>query len=452
MIDYKVKKKEGFFYFIFYKLFQSSFLYLYRSITILGKENFPKDESCFIAPNHQNSMMDAMAILFTRTKPHPYFVARADIFRKRFIAWVLHSLKMFPIFRIRDGKDNLQNNDEIFEKTVKVLSENVPFTIYTEGNHAGFRRFRGVKKGIARTALMALSEFPKGKKLYIIPTGIEYNTSYEKAMQNIVVYYGKPLCVNDFFELYQEDKARGERHLQVALNERMSDQMIDIQTKEYYELYDIVRESACGEVMNNKGVKRSPGQKLYAQQEVIKSLNKSLEEDEKPFAQLQENAKKYKQLLKTLKLRDWLFDKEHYSGGKLFGELLAAIILFPIAFYGRVTNALQFAFINHMANKNKDPQWRSSVRYVMGFTFLAITHLILAASVFFFVEKSSGWWYLAAVLSMAYGGKISLHYEVWVKKIFGRMRYNKLMRKPNATFKELKSYRQEFNDFVLKNL
>lgn len=449
MIDYKVIKKEGPFYYIFYKLFQSSFLYLYRSRTIIGQDSFPKDEACFLAPNHQNAMMDAMAILFTTTKPHPYFVARADIFSKQIVSYILHLIKMLPIFRIRDGKENLQNNEEIFDKTVKVLSENVPFTIYTEGNHAGFRRFRGVKKGIARTALMALSQFPKGKKLYIVPTGIEYNTSYEKAMQNIVVYYGKTICVNDYYELYKEDKARAERQLQVALTKRMSDQMIDIKTEEYYELYDILRESACGEVMIKKQVERNPKEKLFAQQEIIKSLDKSLEQDEKPFAVMQEKAKQYKKELAAIKLRDWVFDKERFKTGELIQEMVVYIVLFPFALFGRVTNTLQFALINRIAMKNKDPQWHSSMRYVLGFTFLPITHLALASLTFIFFN--SIWWYFAAVLAMAYGGKFSLHYEIWLKKFFARIRYNRLVHKPSTEFKSLLALRRELNDFALKN-
>lgn len=446
MVDYKVKRKEGPFYFTFYKLFQSSFLYLYKSITIIGKENIPKDESCFIAPNHQNSMMDAMAILFTTKRPHPYFVARADIFRKKFVAWVLHALKMLPIFRIRDGKDNLQNNDEIFEKTVKVLYENVPFTIYTEGSHAGFRRFRGVKKGIVRTALMALESFPKGKKLYIVPTGIDYNTSYEKAMQNIVVFYGKPICVNDFYDLFKEDKARAERQLQLELQERMPDQMLNIQSEKYYDLYDIVRASACGEIMNKKGVKRNPEQRLFAQQEVIKILDEALEKDEKPFADLQEKARKYKKKLKALKLRDWLFDKERYSLQRLIGEVLSAVILFPLFLYGYMVNGLQFSVTNYLANKNKDPQWRSSVRFVMGFTLLPVTHLLLACLIFFFFKGFL--WYCIAVLSFIFSGKFALYYKVWVKKIFGRIRYNRLNRKMTDDFKELLSLRKEINSII----
>lgn len=449
VMDKKIRTKDTIFYIIFYNLFRSAFVYLYKSVTILGRENIPKGESYLITPSHQNSMMDAMAILFTTKNPHPFFLARADIFKKKFVAFVLSLIKMLPIYRIRDGKDSLQNNDAIFKKTVDVISQGVPLTIYPEGNHDGHRRFRAAKKGVIRTAFMALESFPEGKKLFIVPTGIEYNTSYQKAMQDIVVFYGKPICVNDYWEAYQEDKARGERMLQLELFKRMGDQMIDIKTEEYYELYDILRESACGDWMMDKGIKRSPGEKLKAQIAIVKKLEKQQELDANPYAAMQAKAQDYLKLIKKLNLREWLFDKQSYSAGKIFLEVLMAIVLFPIALYGRITNGLQFAFANNLAEKNKDPQWRSSVRYVMGFTMLPISHLILACSTFFIFDN--GWSYLVAVLSFAFSGKYSLHYEVMVKKIRGKMRYNKLRHSPSSDFQKLEALRKELNSFVLDN-
>lgn len=446
----QINTKDNLFYIIFYNLFRTSFLYLYKTITVIGRKDLPKGEAYLITPNHQNSMMDAMAILFTTKMPHPFFLARADIFKKKLIGYILGLLKMLPIYRIRDGKDSLQNNDAIFKKTVDVISQGVPLTIYPEGNHDGHRRFRAAKKGVIRTAFMALEQFPEGKKLYIVPTGIDYNTSYQKAMQDVTVFYGASICVNDFWATYQEDKARGERQLQLEIFRRMPDQMIHIATEEYYELYDIARESACGEVMKNKGVKRCPEQRLYAQQEIIKGLDKALEADEKPFAEMQTKAKAYLKQIKKVNLREWLFDKESYSTGKILLEIIAAIILFPIALYGRITNGLQYAYADKKANQNKDPQWRSSVRYVMGFTMLPISHLILACVTFFIFDN--GWTYPIAVLTFIFSGKYSLHYEVWVKKIMGKIRYNKLRKAPSEDFKTLELMREELNKFALANL
>ncbi len=442
--------KEGVFYTVFYKLFQSSFISLYKNVTIIGRENIQKDEAIMLTVNHQNTMMDAMVILFTTKNPHPYYVARADIFKKSFYAKVLGMLKVLPIYRIRDGKESLQHNEAITAKTIKILKAGIPFTIYPEGSHDGHRHLRSVKKGVARTAFTALDNFPEGKKLNIVPTGLEYHLSYEKAMQDVIVNYSRPICVNDYYELYKEDPARAERQLQLKIEERMSESMIDIKSLEYYDFCDIARELACGEVMQDKGVQRNPEQRFYAQQEIVRALNKAVAEDETPFVELKPKAYEYSKLLKKINLRDWLFDKEKHNICRIIPQMFIALLLFPYALFGRATSGLQYLLINKLANGMKDPQWRSSLRFVLGFTLMPITHLILGAATFFF--SPCVLWYILAVVAMAFGGYFSLMYEVNIKKGFAKIRYNRLMKNPTSDFKRLLELRNDINSFVRKTM
>ncbi len=450
-IEIKVKQdieKTSYTYRFFHSFLNNIYRTFYKKVVILGKENIPRGEPFFVTPNHQNSMMDAMAILFTIGRPNPVFMARADIFKNKFVAKILFFFKLLPIYRIRDGKDSLQKNERIFQQTIDIVSKGVPLIIYPEGNHDGHRRFRGVKKGIIRTAFTAVEQFDEGKKLYFVPVGIDYNMSYEKAMQTIIVFYGKPLLVNDFHAIYKEDKAKGERQLQLALQERMPDQMIHISNLEYYDFYDIVREVACGEVMMDKGVKRDPEQKLYVQQDIIKVLDKAFEKDGDSFVGMQEKALKYKGLMSSFNLREWLFDKEKHSLVGLLLESLLALLLLPIAVYGRLTNGLQFMLIDKMAEKNKDPQWKSSVRFLVSLSLLPISHLVLTLLSLLIFDHNA--WSLLVLFSLIFTASYSFPYEVWVKKIRGRFRYNRLQKEKNASFRELLTLRNELISFVKK--
>lgn len=439
-------EKTSWVYRFFSRLLYTVHATFYKKIVVIGKENLPRGESFFVTPSHQNSMMDAMSVLFTIGRPYPVFMARADIFKKRLVAKFLFFLKILPVFRIRDGKDSLQNNEKIFQETIRIVSNNVPLIIYPEGNHDGHRRFRGVKKGIIRTAFTALDQFEEGKKLYFVPTGIEYNTSYQKSMQNLLVYFGKPLLVNDFYALYKEDKAKGERQLQLALQTRMADQMIHISNMDYYDLYDGIREIACGDVMRKADQQRDPEQKLYAQQSIIKALDEQYSKDDADFGLKQEQVVEYQSLMRQLKLRDWLFDEKSYASGRLFFEILLSILTFPIALYGRLTNGLQYLFAQHLASKNKDPQWRSTVLFSMGFSLIPLSHLLLTFLSFLLFENN--WWSLAVLVSVILSGYFSMRYQVWVKKIFGRIRYNRLQRKPSQAYQRLLALREELLHFV----
>ena len=74
----------------------------YRKVIVLGRENINPDDPLIFAPNHQNALMDALAVLFTH-KGQPVFLARADIFKRKTIAAILYFLKILPVYRIREG-------------------------------------------------------------------------------------------------------------------------------------------------------------------------------------------------------------------------------------------------------------------------------------------------------------------------------------------------------------
>ena len=126
----------------------------YRRVIVLGSENINPNDHLIFAPNHQNALMDALAVLFTH-KGQPVFLARADIFKKKVIAGILYFLKILPVYRLRDGFSSVKGNDEIFLKTIDVLKNRNGVVILPEGDHAGFRRLRQLKKGICRVAFQS---------------------------------------------------------------------------------------------------------------------------------------------------------------------------------------------------------------------------------------------------------------------------------------------------------
>ena len=56
--------------------------FYYRRVIVVGRENINPDDYLIFAPNHQNALMDALAVLFTLKRPL-IFLARADIFKRK---------------------------------------------------------------------------------------------------------------------------------------------------------------------------------------------------------------------------------------------------------------------------------------------------------------------------------------------------------------------------------
>ena len=106
----------------------------YRRVQYHGKENIPQDGAIIYAPNHSNTLMDALAVLAI-DEHAKVFVARADVFKHPVILKFLTFLKMLPINRIRDGRAGLTQNEEINDLVVDVLRDKVPFCILPEGKH-----------------------------------------------------------------------------------------------------------------------------------------------------------------------------------------------------------------------------------------------------------------------------------------------------------------------------
>ena len=80
----------------------------FRSETI-GLEKIPQDSIVIFAPNHCNTLIDALNILRMRKGPTVYG-ARADLFNKPALAKILRYLKIVPLVRVRDGLSNVTKN------------------------------------------------------------------------------------------------------------------------------------------------------------------------------------------------------------------------------------------------------------------------------------------------------------------------------------------------------
>ena len=202
------------------------FLNYYRKVEVRNRKVVTYDQPIIIAPNHQNALMDALAILFS-DKGQPVFLARADIFKNKTTAAILHFLNIMPVYRIRDGVESLSQNDEIFMATLNILRDKHRLCLMPEGNHGDKHRLRPLVKGIFRIAFMAQKDYGKNQGIRIIPVGIDYS-EYEKFQQTLFVNYGQPIEVSEYFELWESNAALGINALKDRLAAELSKLMIDI--------------------------------------------------------------------------------------------------------------------------------------------------------------------------------------------------------------------------------
>ena len=184
----------------------------FRHLSLSG--SLPRDCAVIIAPNHTNTLMDALVVLRTRSGP-TVFGARADIFRRRIARKLLTFLKILPITRERDGLHNVIENYRSFDEIDATLDAGVPFCMFAEGRHHTDHDVLPLKKGIARIALRSAS----CRHTCIVPTGINYS-SFFRYRGAVEVVYGEPLDVNAF-ALEHSDLSGAQLH-QALLDELRS--------------------------------------------------------------------------------------------------------------------------------------------------------------------------------------------------------------------------------------
>ena len=264
----------------------------------------PQDEIIIFALNHQNTLVDALALLAT-VKKQPVFMARADIFNTKIINNILTFLKILPIYRIRDGKESLRNNDAIFLKTVDVLKNKNGLVILPEGSHLGIRRLRTLKKGISRIALQAEESNDYKLNIKIIPVGLDYS-NYINFRSKLFVYFGEAIHVSDYYDAYKENSPRGMNLLRERVEEELKKYMIHIGNDEYYKMIDFLRKFYLPEL--NINTSKQPD-KLFAEQKIIEKLNRFIEQKPDEANQLKEKVGSFESLLQKLNFKFWIFVK-----------------------------------------------------------------------------------------------------------------------------------------------
>lgn len=408
----------------------------YRKFIVLGLENIDPEEHLIFAPNHQNALMDALAVLFAH-RGQPVFLARADIFKRKSIASILYFLKILPVYRIRDGFRSLKGNDEIFDKTIDVLKNKNGLVILPEGDHSGFRRLRQLKKGICRVAFQADEAADFKLKIKIIPVGIEFS-QYSRYRQVLTVVYGKPIEVSEYHDLYKVSPEKALNELRNRLSSEMKKIMVHIESEEDYEAIDELRN-----IMNGRFSDDIRNPKLFRDRILIDKLNRLKVSDPSAYNKICALSIRVKKESKTLNIDYRLLEKKKHPVGWLIIGMVGIILTFPLFIFGNIFNLTFLGIPSLQSRKIADLQFRSTMKYgislVLAFIFLPV-YLILSFIIF------TAWWIAILVfLSLPLTGLFAWNYFLLFRRIKGGFRVRRYIKQNN---KEYSSLKDNYNELV----
>lgn len=386
----------------------------YNKIVIKGKENIPSGIPVILTPNHQNAIMDAMAIVCL-LPGQIVFMARADVFSNKWIAKILRFLKIMPVYRMRDGMENLNKNNDVFAEAIEVLHNKKVLCLMPEGTQSEKHQLMPLVKGTFRIALTAADNFSIPSPV-IVPVGIDY-TDYAAYRSQLIIQFGKPINVSEYFSLYQTNPVEALKSMKKLLENEMKKLMLHIECGKCYDTVEYLRHLCRPFIIDKLGYKpKNAWHRYLADKWFIDKCNAIYHSNLLFFEDLLIDLATLKKETNALKVSpDALFT---YPPGliKIILMSFRLLIFLPFFICGYIANA-GLIYMPAIVNKNiNDVQFHSSVKYTIVSLLLPFYYCLLWFIASFFIKNI--FIQLIVLIVPVLTGIIAILYYEWAKEYF----------------------------------
>ncbi|MEP7239008.1 MAG: 1-acyl-sn-glycerol-3-phosphate acyltransferase [Ferruginibacter sp.] len=192
-----------------------------RDIEINNRQHLKHQGPLILACNHPNSFLDAI-ILCTLFDGIIYSLARGDAFKNKTAAKFLRLFKMFPVYRVSEGVENLEENYTTFNLCKNLFKKNGIVLIFSEGRCVNEWHLRPLKKGTAR---LAINSWQDGIDVQVLPVAINYS-SFSRFGKNLKISFGDIITKENID--YKGTDGNAIRQFNETLNEQLSKYVYEI--------------------------------------------------------------------------------------------------------------------------------------------------------------------------------------------------------------------------------
>lgn len=348
----------------------------FRKLVFTGKkENFSKKKPVILAPNHRNALIDALLLVYSSYHfKQVVFLARADIFKQKFVAWMLRGLRIMPVFRIRDGKDNLDKNNEIFDNAARVLKKNNPLALFPEGRHNPRQSLLPIQKAVPRIVLPTEASLNFTLHSQIVPVAIYYR-DVNAFLTDAYVTFGEPIEVSAYKEVYEENQGLAINQLRQELEKRLKSMVVNIWNEVYYDEYRLAIDWNADRIAKEKFAHRKDDF-LQASLHIVRTLDELFENEPERFKEQINTWREAERVMKDngLLATDRIWKPSNASN--LFARYTGLILSAPIALFGCINGIFPLLLNRKLKGLFKDKQFLSSARYASGLIFVPIFALL----------------------------------------------------------------------------
>lgn len=368
----------------------------YRKVEVKGKENIPSDGAVIIAPNHCNTLMDALVVLRAFDN-ESVFGARADLFNKPFIAKLMYFVRILPMVRQRDGLRNVLKNNETQEVIVEILENKVRFCMYPEGKHRPAHSLQALGKGTFRAALAANSKFGEKMPVYIVPAGIEYG-DYFRYRSTSLLTFGEPINVTEFVkELDTENDVQMIEPLRKELSARMSKLITFLKDDEnLYKKWALTKMLAIDKGLDYGNFGTSLYKSMLENRAIASNIDNACEEEAAKMADLLEKFESFEKKRKKKGMSIYSFTKKN-THLRAVGKAFAALVGLPYYIFSAIVSSPMWLTYYLLKSKTRDKAFHNTVGFGVKLGLGLVLYPIYTALAFCFMD----WPYALATLLLS---------------------------------------------------
>lgn len=407
----------------------------FRKIYLINQERVPISSPIIFACTHPNSFLDDI-LMATISNRRLNFLARGDVFKKKWSKIILNLFNVHPIYRASEFKNELDKNKETFALSRKILAKNGIIMIHPEGICVHEKRVRSLRKGIGRIAFGAEEQANWNLGLKIVPVALNY-TDAPKGGEDVMVLFGNPINVADYKENYLQNLPKSLVELNAEIKTSLDQNTISISNPENDETINrcllLGRNNLKVEVHST--VSRS-NHHFESEKGWADKLNIILDEDRSgSFKQL---VNSYFDLLNKNQLKDLNIARICHN----ISAYLLNLLLYEGVFltYGFLFNILPIRLAQSITKKKvKLIEFQASVFFLLNFILFHIVYLSSLILLFILFK----WWAIPLFIIMIFiAYRTPKNFQKWIH-FKGCLKLRKLKKTAPDTYQKLFTLREQ---------
>ena len=416
--------------FRYYLQFVNSGLY-FRKEHMVGIENVPVNGTpCVVVSNHQNCLNDPLSVVLNLTDRRMNFIARANVFNNPIAGAFLRKIGMLPAYRMsHEGLAAVSKNKDMMNASSDALCDGETLMMYPEAGHQDKRWLGTFKIGYLKIAFEAAEKFNFERDVMILPSANHYS-NYFHARTDMLIRFGEPISLKPYYEEYKAEPRATMLKINEIVRERIKELMLHIEDLEHYDQIDFLRETGYGrKYAIEHGYKfRYLPSRLLSDQKLVSALQEATNEHPEEMEKIYEDTATLEKGLKDLKIRDWLFIRDHKLPMAILRGLWLLLLL-PLFIISIIPTGLLFLIPKIFLKAwIKDRMFYSS--FHVGVSVFVSVPICLIVPFVLLAIFANIWWALGYLVAFPFMFVLAWNYMRLFWRFVGTCRYVKRSNQP----------------------